>query len=485
MLKGEWGTAARVVAIGPAGENTVNMAIVLAENDATGSKGLGAVMGAKKLKAIVAMGTRKGVRVAEPAQLHSLIERVRGFQRSPHLVLNGVDVLATGRDVKKDPCYGCLGRCVRVSYTARNGTSGKYMCSSAFFYEPYARRYYQDTEDISFFANRLCDDWGVDTMPIDAIIYWLQRCHKSGILTDASTGIPISKLGSLEFIETLVRKVSLREGFGDLLASGLVETAKWVGKGAEELLPSTLFKGDQPEMYGPRLYNTHALLYATEISHTVAKWLTWLKGAEGSYLSAEVLQGIARRFWGGEVAADFTTIEGKALAAVLIQNRQYAKECLGLCDFLWPLMEVEHTDDHAGDPSLESRILSAVTGIQTDEEGLNAIGERVFNLQRAVLVREGHNGRGSDVLPVRWHTVPVTYDSVNTECLVPGSGGRPVSRKGAVMDRGDFEAMKDEYYGLRGWDVARGLQTRETLERLGLREIADDLERRGLLANTG
>ena len=59
--------------------------------------------------------------------------------------------------------------------------------------------------------------------------------------------------------------------------------------------------------------------------------------------------------------------------------------------------------------------------------------------------------------------------------------GEPVSRKGAVVDRQEFERMKDEYYAIRGWDPLTGLQTRRTLVRLGLKDVADDLEGRGLL----
>jgi len=66
--------------------------------------------------------------------------------------------------------------------------------------------------------------------------------------------------------------------------------------------------------------------------------------------------------------------------------------------------------------------------------------------------------------------------------VVPGKGGEIVSRKGAVVDRNEFERMKDEYYGLRGWDVATGLQTREALEKVGLPDVAQDLNKRGLLA---
>jgi aldehyde:ferredoxin oxidoreductase len=57
-----------------------------------------------------------------------------------------------------------------------------------------------------------------------------------------------------------------------------------------------------------------------------------------------------------------------------------------------------------------------------------------------------------------------------------------VSRKGAVVDRNEFERMKDEYYQVRGWDAATGLQTREALEKADLPDVARDLEERGLLA---
>jgi len=490
-LRNELGGSVRVAAIGPAGENRAKIANLLADKDSTGAKGLGPVMGSKGLKAVVVKGTGKRPRVARPDRLRELVDHFRSLGRTRHRFLGGVDVLISGPRVKPDPCYGCQGACVRVSYEAQDGTKGKFMCTSAYMYQPYAYRYYGEDNEVSFRANRICDDYGIDTMPVEAIIYWLQRCFKAGILNDDNTGIPISKLGSLEFIETLVRKLSLREGFGDLLADGLVSAAARVGQGAEELLPNHLFKGDQPELYGPRLYNTHALLYAMEprmpihqlheISHSIGKWLTWLKNVEGGYVSTNVVRGIAAKFWGGEVAADFTTIEGKALAAVMIQDRQYAKECLGLCDFLWPVMDIEAPGDHIGDPELESTILSAVSGREIDEEALNRIGERVFNLQRAILVREGHHGRESDTLPEQWFTAPLKYDGVNNECLVPGEGGRVVSLKGAVVNRDDFELMKDEYYELRRWDVATGLQTRSTLEALGLAEVADDLEHRSLI----
>lgn len=195
------------------------------------------------------------------------------------------------------------------------------------------------------------------------------------------------------------------------------------------------------------------------------------------YLTSEMFRTMARKFWGSEIAADFTTYEGKALAAKMIQDRQYAKECLILCDYLFPMMHFEFTEDHIGDPTLESRILSAVIGKDIDEPGLRATGERVFNLQRAIIAREGHVGRQFDSLDERCFTEPLAYDIAAPDLIVPGKDGEPASRKGAVVDREKWEAMKDEYYGLREWDVETGLQTREKLARLDLDDIGQELYR--------
>ena len=132
-------------------------------------------------------------------------------------------------------------------------------------------------------------------------------------------------------------------------------------------------------------------------------------------------------------------------------------------------MEIEESEDHVGDPTLESRILCAVTGMRVDEEGLHTIGERIWNLQRAVLVREGHKGRESDTLPDFFFTTPLESAPENPKCLMPGKGGEVISRKGEVIDRQKFEEMKDEYYQIRGWDVATGLQTKPNFKNWGLR----------------
>jgi len=117
-----------------------------------------------------------------------------------------------------------------------------------------------------------------------------------------------------------------------------------------------------------------------------------------------------------------------------------------------------------------------------DEDGLYEIGERVLNLQRAILAREGHEGRECDSLEEFNFTVPLKGDYGNPNCIVPGKDGEVLSRKGMVVERDQFEKTKDEYYQIRGWDVATGFQRKAKLEKLNLGEVAKKLEGLGLLA---
>ncbi|MEE9401368.1 MAG: aldehyde ferredoxin oxidoreductase N-terminal domain-containing protein, partial [Dehalococcoidia bacterium] len=490
ILKEQLGSSVNVVATGPAGENMVTFASVLADKDASGSSGLGAVMGSKNLKAIAVRGSGK-VKVANPQRYRELADYARELRTGFSMgITPGTD---QGMKLKKDYCYGCTGGfCFRGTYKASNGKVGKYMCGSATFYVLRARKYYGESNEVPFFANMICNEFGVDTHQMDVMMQWLSKCHRAGILTDENTGIPLSQQGSLEFIETLVRKIGLREGIGDVLAQGTIRAADAVGQGAKELLTDYITdSGHFALIDGPRMYISTGLLYATEPRQPMGQlnelgslnlWLMWVHKQEGAFVSNDVFRAIGRRFLGSEAAVDFTTYEGKALAAKMIQDRECAKDSLILCSYLFPIMFSRRTDDHVGDPTVESKILSAITGNEIDEDGLYRIGERIFNVQRAILAREGHRGRECDRISEYNYTKPLKFDLHNPELLSPGKGDEVVSKKGAVLDREKFEEVKGEYYSLRGWDVGTGLQTRPKLEELGLKDVVEDLERRGLIA---
>ncbi|MBI2328888.1 MAG: hypothetical protein HYU85_04560 [Chloroflexi bacterium] len=487
QLKNELGSTTRVVTTGPSGDNMVVFATLLADDDSSGSSGFGAVMGSKKLKAIAVAGNKKAT-AAHPAKLQELTRYIRELKRGTATELDE----SAGSKRKKELCYSCIVGCGRSIYTADNGQQGKFMCQAAGFYNAVAGKYYRGQQnDVPFQATKLCDDYGLDTKALAPMMAWLVRCADAGILSDESNGIPISKSGSLEFIETLVKKIALRDGFGDILAQGILRAADLLGQGAKEQITDYSIKAGQQMTYGPQMYITTGLLYMIEprppvqelheISSPVVEWVGWVKKKQDAYLSSDVIRAIARKFWGSELAADFSTYEGKALAAKRIQDRQYAKESLILCDFTWPITRARYAEDRVGDSAIESKLVSAVTGREIDESGLYQLGERVLNLHRAILAREGHQGRENDTLPEPCYTVPLETDSRNPECLVPGEGGQAITKKGTVIDREQFEKLKDEYYELRGWDVTSGRQTEAKLEELKLGDITEDLRQRGLI----
>jgi aldehyde:ferredoxin oxidoreductase len=129
--------------------------------------------------------------------------------------------------------------------------------------------------------------------------------------------------------------------------------------------------------------------------------------------------------------------------------------------------------------SIESQILSAITGQEIDEAGLNLIGERIFNLQRAILLCQGWGGRKGDRILDYFFEEPLKKGEVffNLDGLMPGAGDEIISRIGAVVNRNEFEEMKSEYYELRGWDLETGFPTEAKLEALGLADVSKELEK--------
>lgn len=481
-LKTELGNAVRILATGLAGENLVSFASVLADNDASGSSGFGAVMGSKKLKAVAVSGTSRPV-PADRVKLQQLTNFLRELKRRRPQQTPSV---APGMKVKRQACFGCIAGCVRSVLETAGGRRGKHLCTSGAFYESQARSYYQKRNEVPFLANRLCDDYGMDASAIEAMIEWLSRCYSAGIVSNQNSGLPLSKLGSLEFIEELTQKIAFREGFGDVLAQGTLQAAQALGSSAEKLLGDYVLGDGTGIGYCPRMYVTNALIYALEprqafpqlgeVGGTVVRWLDWINGEQNTEVTNDDLQFIAHHFWGGEAAADFSNYQGKALAAKMIQDRHYVKESAILCSFSWHISAIEiHR------PQIIAEVLSAITGNQYDQDSVYQLGERIFNLQRAIHIRERKYGREDDTLPEFWYTIPLQTSFMNPKLLAPGPGGKPITRKESVLDRDQFELMKDEYYRLRGWDVATGLPMESKLTQLGLADVAVDLRKLNLV----
>jgi len=484
-LKAALGQDFSILTIGQAAEHLVSFASMLTDDGSSGACGFGAVMGSKNLKAIAVAGNKKPL-AYDTSGLGSLTRRILELRRDTwkdwHDNIPG--------KTSPRPCYGCTG-CFRKAYM-ENGRRYKFFCQSVHVYSSHAEKY--DSVNCTapqLLAMRLCDDYGLDTVIMQPYTNWLAACYAEGILTEKETGLPLAKIGSAEFIEALCRKIAYREGFGELLAQGTIKATAAYGKRSEQIMhDSAMTRGGENRDYDPRQIPHHALLYATEqrrpinqtheAAHSLWMWRNWKNNTPGAFLTYEDLLNIARTFWGSEAAADYTTLEGKALAAKKIQDRTYAKESLVLCDFLWPIIWTRFTPGHKGVPSMESQLLSAITGIKIDEAGLNKLGETVFNLQRSILLRHGWQGRQDDTLMDFLFDEPLDNVFNDPECIVAGKGGEVISRRGVKLDRMEFENLKDEYYALRGWDITTGYPTGKKLNELGLGDVAAELKAKNL-----
>jgi aldehyde:ferredoxin oxidoreductase len=498
-LKKQHGSDARIVCIGPAGEKLVRFAIARTEQGGTLSNGMGAVMGSKNIKAIVIKGGSK-VPVAHPDKISEVNKQIRFLRKGQNESLYLTEPMIQGIDKGKDtPCYACPGGCSRAFFKHTSGREEiRKTCASAFVYTPWDQLYHGEATENPFLATSLCDRFGLCTGEISNIIYWLYECFKQEVLTEDETGLPLSKIGSLEFIEALVGCIVKKEGFGELLAQGTRRASIEKGKAAEEIaLRHITPSGYVNDSYGGRVFLTNALFYATEtrnpiiqlheFSFTVLKWMLWhtTSGAMSS-LNTEDLRKIAKRAWGDEKAVDFTTYEGKTEAAFMIQNRQHAKESMVACDRFYPLLDTDQREDHMGDPTLVPQLFGAVTGKEMSEDDYYRVGERSFNLQRAIMGREGRAGRKDDTIGEFNFTEPIETEEgmvglFNPDLEFPGAGAEIITRKGKSMDRNDFERMKDEYYSLRGWDVSTGHQKKEHMKKLGLTFVCDEMDKLGLL----
>jgi len=484
ILKETHGKNVRFVTTGVAGENMCRSANLMTDNEGSATGGFGAVMGSKNLKAVAVLGSGSPL-VANPEKLKELNQlTIRLNKRDPLQVpFPEEQVRRTG----KSSCYQCGLDCkYRSSFRTASGKDVVRKCQSMFVYLPWVFGRPGESTETAVDATGICNDLSICTMEMANIIHWLESCYQSGYLTEKETGLDISKLGTHAFFENLANMIAHRQGFGDILAEGLLRAGEKLGDRAKAHFTNEVSDVGDGATYSGREYLMNGLLYALEPRQPIAmlhetSWLTGLwamnqANPESSPVTSKVFRDAATKFWGHEKAWDLNTHEGKAMAAVNIMNRTYVKDSLLLCDSSWPIMVSWNTPDHVGDPGLESRIFSAVTGIETDEIGLNQYGERIFNLQRGLLLREGRRPKADDVPEEFNFTDPVETVFMNPDVIVPGPEQEVISRKGQTLDRDVFEAMLKEFYDLRGWDSESGLQKAKTLEHLGLSDLVQDLK---------
>lgn len=465
---------------GPAGEQLVRYAAIMnMSNRANGRTGMGAVMGSKNLKAVVVRGRdrppladRRGViELAkwgaanfEDSDIYGMglygtaevmnPQNRRGGQVSYNWdsgyfeqaeALDGTTMAKTILK-ERDTCYACTVRCKRVvevkegRFTADPFYGGpEYETLSSF-------GTYCGIDDLRAVAhaNQLCNMYGMDTISCGATIAWAMNCFEEGILTEADTGGFELRYGDSEAMVRLTEMIGKREGFGDLLAEGSARAAQRIGKGSEDLVVAV--KKQELPAHMPQVKRSLALIYAVNpfgADHQSSEH----DGSWRSYPQRMAEIGVT-----GEAVHPRELSEEKVRYALTTQHAYSALDSVNMCQFVfgpaWHLYSMGQL----------AEAVRRITGWEVSVEELQRVGERRLNLLRAFNAREGI-GREADQLPKKLH-----------KALVGGkSDGYRVTEE-------EVEQAKDWYYAMSGWEVESGMPTRETLERLDLGWVADELK---------
>ncbi|MBT3175415.1 MAG: hypothetical protein HOG03_10075 [Desulfobacula sp.] len=478
-LKQKHGKNTHFITTGPAGMNLCRNANLMTDNEGSATGGFGAVLGSKNLKAIAVKGTQSP-RISDPEELKQLNRlTIKLNQREASFNPFPEDQIS---HAGKASCFQCGLDCImRSTFKTRSNREVVRKCQAMFVYFSWVMGRPGEPAETALDATGLCNNLSLCTMEMNNIIQWISAGYKAGYLSDSKTGLEIDKLGTWEFFEGLCNMIAYRQGFGDVLAEGLLRAGETLGMEAKNLFANEVAGVGDGATYSAREYLMNGLLYAFEprqpiamlheISRIIGYWVMNLQYPGSTPVSADVYRAAAARFWGHEKAWDLNSHEGKAMAATRIIDRTYAKDSLLLCDSCWPLMFSNHTKDKKGDTTMEARIFNAVTGKNLDEKALLKYGETIFNQQRAILLREGWDPKTDDTVAEFNFTDPVQTVFMNPEVLVPGEGDIVLSRKGQTLDREVFKKMRDEFYQLRGWNPETGCPTAKKLYELGLSDL--------------
>ena len=430
-LRDRLGTGWRVAATGPAGERGVRYATISHDGRHAGRGGLGAVMGAKRLKAVAVRAATKvapahpelflaaardlrarsfGPATAKYRELGTLANLLafnalstlptRNFQaatftEAPRLA---AEDLASLRRVARNSCASCTIGCEHI-YSARGGRRMRVEYENVFALGPMCG---VSDPDAVLAASGLCDDLGLDTISAGGTIAWAMECAERGLI-DA----PWLRFGDADALLRALAEIGDRRGLGDLLAEGSRRAADRVGGGSAAFAPHV--KGLELPGYEPRTLQAMALGLAVNA-----------RGADhnrsGAYEAD--LSGDLDRLAGGS---------GHVTAAIETEDRAAVMDSLILCKFLRGVFT---------DPFGEwAALLSAVTGWQVDGAELRQTARRIVLAKRVYNLREGWRP-ADDWLPDRLLTEPVTVGSGRVARLTPQR----------------LRGMIDAYYTARGLD---------------------------------
>jgi aldehyde:ferredoxin oxidoreductase len=446
-LRERHGAAWRVAAIGPAGERLVRYATVSHDGRHAGRGGLGAVLGAKLLKAVAVRSAGAKAPLADPDAVLAAARDLRARSFGPAtakyrelgtlanlLSFNAISTLPTRnfqaaafdeaprlaaeelhelRQVARDYCASCSIGCEHI-YRAPGGKQTRVEYENVFALGPLCG--VSDPDSVLAASGR-CDELGIDTISAGGTIAWAMECAERGLI-DA----PWLRFGDAEAMLRALEEIGARAGLGDLLAEGSRRAAAAVGDGAEAFAPQV--KGLELPGYEPRTLQAMALGLAVNA-----------RGADhnrsGAY-EADLSGDLDRLLGGADHAA----------AAIETEDRAAIMDSLILCKFLRGVFE-DPFPDWAG-------LLAPVTGWDVTGDELRRTARRIVLAKRVYNLREGWT-RAEDWLPERFLDESLELPS-----------GRP-----AALTAERLRRMIDTYYTRRGLDT-RGRPLPATEAELGL-----------------
>lgn len=470
-LRKRHGERVRVCSIGPAGEQVSLLAAVMNDyHRAAGRSGLGALMGSKRLKAIVVRG-EKEVPVADAEGLRRLRAKyLREYDEDAYALFRdegtcgitaesaysgdspvknwgGIGVRDFGDDVadkisddsvlayqqRKFNCYRCplgCGGVVKLEH-------GPFALDQANDYQGYKPEYetlaafgsmlLNDNLGSIIKANEICNDYGLDTISTGSTVAFAIECREQGLLSERDVDGLDLRWGNAEAIVALTRKIARREGVGELLADGIVAAATRIGEDAWEYAIEV--GGEELPMHDPRFWPGTATAYildGTPGRHT-----------QGSEMLPPPGLGLPEH--------DKYEYSGKAENHRKLVNLTHVMNSAGICLFAYMTFYIQSLPDQ----------LSAVTGWKYSLEDLYPIGERIGTLRHLFNLREGLN--------------PLLRRIPDRMVGVPPQDEGPL--EGVTVD---YRTQIREYLELIGWDPKTTVPSADSLRVLGLDELVDE-----------
>jgi aldehyde:ferredoxin oxidoreductase len=455
---------AKVVGIGPAGENLVKVAgIMCGPSDyvrAAARGGMGALMGSKNLKAIVVRGKQKP-QYPDAKAFRDVVKEQNKYIQDNSIGMTKLGTAGgllgteqygdlplrnwslgswdqaekvTGATLyekyltKHTRCHACpigCGKEVEVpegKYASPRGEGVEYETLAGF-----AGSCHISNLEAVVLANSLCNRYGLDTISTSATIAFAMEAFENGLIGPQDTGGVELRFGDPDAMLAMVEQIAYRRGLGDLLAEGSREAARRIGGNAADYAIEV--KGLEVAYHDPRAFVSMAVNYATA-------------ARGGCHLEAA-------SYWNGygvvlpdlgypEIEERLPSSAEQAKMAYDWQNYAGVYNPLGLCKFI--------IKGKVGAERL-SAILNSALGWDWGKDEILTTGKRIFQLKRLINLRLGITAT-DDTLPKRFLAEPRPSGSA--------AGNLP-----------DLELMMPVYYELRGWDE-QGVPSPERLAQLGL-----------------